>query len=74
MCVDEALASCYNNFMDRKAKFLKVYANLPLGMRQEVVIVHDNRPLSWDAVYVEVENDTPSSVALLEKLEKLDLI
>lgn len=60
--------------MDRKAQFLKVYANLPLGVRQEVVVVQDDRPISWDAVYVEVENDTPLSAVLLEKLEKLDLI
>lgn len=60
--------------MDRKAKFFKVYANLPLGVRREVVVVNDDRPMSWDAVYVEVENDTIISTILLEKLEKLDLI
>lgn len=60
--------------LGRKEKFLKVYANLPLGVRQEVVIVQNDRPLSWDAVYIEVVNDTPISKTLLEKLEKLDLI
>ncbi len=60
--------------LGRKEKFLKVYANLPLGVRQEVVLVHDDKPLSWDTVYIEVVHDTPLGKMFLEKLEKLDLI
>ncbi len=57
-----------------KERFLKVYANLPLGVRGEVIIVHEEMPLSWDTVYIEVVNDTPLSKTFLEKLKKLDLI
>lgn len=60
--------------LGHKEKFLKVYANLPLGVRQEAILVHNERPLSWDAVYIEVINATPLSRIFLEKLEKLDLI
>jgi len=60
--------------LGRKEKFLKVYANIPLGVRQEVILVNDDQPLSWDTVYIEVVNDTPLSKIFLEKLEKLDLI
>lgn len=60
--------------LERRERFLKIYANLPLGVRQEVVLVHDDRPLSWDTVYIEVVNDTPLGKMLLEKLEKLDFI
>lgn len=60
--------------LGNKEKFLKVYANLPLGVRQEIVVVHESQPMAWDAVYIEVVNDTPLSVVLLEKLAKMNLI
>ena len=58
-----------------KEKFLKIYANLPLGVRQEIIVVlDDGRPLSWNAAFIEVGADTPLSHTILEKLEKLEII
>lgn len=58
-----------------KEKFLKIYANLPLGVRQEIILVLDGvGPVSWDAAYLEVDNDTPLSAIILDKLEKLKII
>lgn len=54
--------------MDRKAEFLKVYANLPLGLREEIVVIVDGKPMTWNAAYVEVENDTDKSKEILDKL------
>lgn len=60
--------------MGNKEQFLKIYANLPIGVRQEIVLVLDNRPISWDAAYIEVAADTPLSKIILEKLERLKFI
>lgn len=61
--------------MDRKARFLRIYANLPLGVRQEIILVlDDKRPITWNSAFVEVQADTPLSVVILEKLEKLGII
>lgn len=58
-----------------KEKFLKIYANLPLGVRQEIVLVlDDGRPITWDVAFVEVESNTQLSAQILEKLEKLRII
>lgn len=58
-----------------KEKFLKVYANLPLGIRREIILVlDDNRPITWDVAYIEVEADTVLSKTILEKLENLKII
>jgi len=58
-----------------KEKFLKIYSNIPLGIRQEIVLVlDDGRPITWDVAFVEVENETPLSKQILEKLEKLQII
>ncbi len=59
----------------KKERFLKIYANLPLGVRQEIVLVlDDGRTITWDVAFFEVENDTEFSKIILEKLEKINLI
>ena len=58
-----------------REKFLKIYANLPLGVRQEIILVLDDRgPITWDVAFIEVDNDTALSKIILEKLEKLQFI
>lgn len=60
--------------MDRKERFLKVYANLPLNLREEVVLVIENQPISWSVAYLEVSNNTELGDTILEKLEALKVI
>ena len=59
-----------------KERFLKIYANIPLGLRSETICVvgKEDRPVSWDVAFVEIEQDTPLSKIILEKLDKLNLI
>lgn len=60
---------------DLKQKFLKVYSNLPLGVRKEIILVlDDGRPITWDVVFVEVQADTALCQTILENLEKLKII
>jgi len=60
--------------MTLKDKFLNIYANLPLALRKETIIVSDKEPLTWNAVYVEVFNNTKKSEKILKKLEELKII
>lgn len=57
-----------------KEKFIKIYANLPLSLRKEIIIVIDKEPLTWNAVYVEVFNNTPKADKILKKLEEMKII
>lgn len=60
---------------DSKENFLKIYANLPLGIRQEIILVlEDGRPITWDVAFIEVKEETELSKTILEKLEKLEII
>lgn len=60
---------------NKKEKFLKIYSNLPLGIRQEIILVlEDGRPITWDVAFVEVQANTPLSEEILNKLEKLKII
>lgn len=58
-----------------REKFLKIYANLPLGVRGEIIaVLDDGKPITWDVAFLEVDNNTEQSKIILEKLEKLELI
>lgn len=58
-----------------KEKFLKIYSNLPLQAREEIIYVTDDKkPLTWNAIYIEVINDTQLSQSILPYLEALDII
>ena len=59
---------------NRKERFLKIYANLPIGLRSEIICVVEDKPISWNVAFVEIDQNTPMSIIILEKLNKLDLI
>ena len=56
------------------SRFLNVYANLPERVRREVVVVMDDKPYSWNVVYLEIENDTELGRAMYNKLIKMEII
>lgn len=60
--------------MDRKTQFLKVYANLPLGARDEIVAVVDGEPLTWKSAKLEIEQDTLKGKQVLETLTSLKIL
>lgn len=60
--------------MDIKDRFYKVYNNLPLGLREEVVWVINNEPITWKVAKLEVDNNTFLSKEILEKLSGLNFI
>lgn len=57
-----------------KEKFLKIYANLPIGVRQEIILTLDNKPITWDVAFIEINNKTELSNTILKKLHKLKII
>lgn len=59
---------------DLKIAFFRVYSNVPLGVREEVVIVIDDAALSWNATYYEVLANSPVSERILMELRELAII
>jgi hypothetical protein len=57
-----------------KATFLKVYANLPFGMRDEIILVLDGKPMTWNVAYIEVSIDSIFAKRILKELRALELI
>lgn len=62
--------------MDKKQRFLQVYSSLPLGVRKEIVVVLEDPtgPITWEAAFVEVENNTPVGEQILDKLVTMAII
>jgi len=60
--------------MDLKQRFYQVYNNLPLGVRDEVVLVINDESITWKVARLEIDNNTPLSKKILERLEELKFI
>ena len=60
--------------MNFREKFLRIYANLPLNQRGEIVVVLGDEPMTWNAARVEIENDTEKGKEILQKLIDLQII
>ena len=59
---------------DYKERFYKVYENLPLGIREETVLVINGEPVTWKVIKLEIDNNTPLSSEMLNKLISLGFI
>jgi len=55
--------------------FKKIFANLPEKIRNEdIIIVLDKKPYTWNAVFLEVNKLTPLGIKMLKKLKELKII
>jgi len=62
------------NIEGTRERFLKIYADIPLNMRKEIVMVLDKEPVTWNVVYIEVSNSTEKSKKILKILMELKII
>ena len=60
-------------FMDI-SRFMRVYSNLPLKLRGEIVAVIDEEPITWNVAYQEIGHGTEKGRKILEILIKLKII
>jgi hypothetical protein len=60
---------------EERIKFKKVFANLPDKVRSEdIILVIDKKPYTWNAVYLEVNNDTQLGKQMLKKLKEINIL
>ena len=60
---------------DKKARFLKIYSNLPINLRDDIIyVLPEKGPITWNAAYLEVDNETKLGNLILEKLDELGFI
>jgi hypothetical protein len=57
-----------------KDVFLRAYSNLPLGLRNEIILIINNKPITWNVAYIEINKNTKIGEEILKKLIELKLI
>jgi len=60
--------------MKEKDKFLKVFSNLSVDLRKEIILVIDDQPITWNVAYEEISKETELGKRILKKLIELELI
>ena len=63
-----------NNTPPDTSRFMKVFANLPMNIRREVIAVVDDKPLTWNAAYLEVSEKTDVGLLITSKLIEMGII
>jgi len=59
---------------DAKAKFMKVYADLPIGIRREIIALIDEEPVSWNVAFFEIKKNTEKGEKILNKILSLGIL
>ena len=61
--------------MDKlRQKFLKLFANLPINIRSEIIAVIDNQPMTWNVCWLEIDQKTKKSEEILNYLDRMEFI
>ena len=60
--------------MKEKQDFFKIYSNIPIEERKNVVVVTDEQPISWSLAYQEIKNETELGEKIFKILKELDII
>ena len=56
-----------------REKFLRVYPNIPDKLREDILVVVDKKPYTWNTAYLEVKDNTPLGKKILKTLEEMDV-
>jgi len=59
---------------DKRARFLKIYANVPDKLREDIIAVVDNKTYTWNAAYFEIKNKTELGGKILKELESTGVL
>lgn len=54
--------------------FIRVYSNLPLKVREEIIVVVAGEPITWNIAYQEISHDTQKGKDIFKKLVQLEII
>jgi len=63
-----------DNIEELKAKFFAVYSNLPLNVRDDIVLVLEDGPITWNVAYIEILSEGNKAEWILKSLAELEFI
>ncbi len=61
---------------DLRAKFLNSYAKVPESLRDNIIVVVDEKTYTWTTAYLEIKNNKDSDLSkkILKTLKEIGLI
>ncbi len=61
--------------MEGKDRFIKVYSNLPINLRNEVILVLPSiGPITWNVASLEINGETELGKVIIDRLIELKII
>ncbi len=54
--------------------FFRVYYNIPINTRKELIVIIDDKPITWDIAYKEIKNESSLGYKIFNELVKLKFI
>ncbi len=61
------------NLAELTQRFIKAYSDLPIKVREEVLIVINEQPITWNVAYNEIKDNTELGKEILKNLKKIGL-
>jgi len=59
---------------NKREKFLLVYANVPEGLRKDIIVIVDGKTYNWNSAYFEVKEKTNLGEKILKALGELKIL
>ena len=57
-----------------RAKFLRVYADIPEDLRNDIICVIEEKTYTWNIAYIEVKDHTALGKKILKALETTGIL
>jgi len=59
---------------EKRAKFLRIYADVPDSLREDIIVVIDGKTYTWNTSYLEIKENTELGKKILKTLEEIGII
>ena len=59
---------------NKREKFLKIYSEIPDGLRSDIIAIVENKTYTWNTAYLAIKDKTELGEKILKTLEVLGLV
>ena len=60
--------------LDEKQTFLKAYSNVPINLRNDIIVVIEGKPMTWNVAFIEVSNNSELGNRILSVLVEIGIL
>jgi len=60
---------------DKRAKFMKIFANIPDKIRgEDIIVVIEDKPFTWNTAMIEIKNNTEIGKQIIKNLQIIGIL